>query len=306
MTFLKENIVRWRPVRNLIRFSRKTHPPGFQGLSLYEAGKFYVSRTQDMRLSERVAAVSYNFIMAIPPTLLFLFSLIPYLPLGNVQETITATILQVMPRTAVRESLLEVLDEFLNNERRDLLSFGILLTLFFSSNGMIGLLRTFDRTLPVYVKRSKLKRRWTAIKLTVLLICVVIISLAVLIIQTSAVNGLLLEVFNSILAVKILSLLIVFSIIFCSISLIYTYGPSLTHRLPFVSPGSVLATIILGVITTAFFFVANNFIKYNQIYGPIGTIIAFMVWVWLNTLIIILCYELNISILLCKAQKKNG
>lgn len=306
MTRLESAIIRWAPVRILAGFARRTYPAGFEGLSLYEVGIFFFKEIKNNRLNERSAAVTYNFLMAIPPTLLFLFSLIPYLPLGNVQETITNTIIQVMPRTSVRDSLIKVIDDFLNHERRDILSFGILLTLFFSSNGMMGLMRSFDRSVPVYVKRTKLRRRWTAIKLTIMLLCVAIISLGVLIIQTSAVNDLLLRIFNSVIAVKLLSLAIVLAIIFCSISIIYTYGPSLTNRFRFVSAGSVFATITNAITTTVFFFLVNNFINYNQVYGPIGTLIAFMVWMWLNTLVILLGYELNVSILLCKSAKQSG
>jgi len=289
----------------LTGFARRTFPAGFEGLSLHEVGVIFFREIKNNKLNERSAAVTYNFLMAIPPTLLFLFSLIPYLPLGNVQDTITNTILQVMPQTPVRDSLIKVIDDFLNHERRDILSFGVLLTLFFSSNGMMGLMRSFDRSLPVYVKRTKLKRRWTAIKLTIMLLCVAIMSLGVLIIQTSAVNELLFRLFNSVIVVKLLSLAIVLAIIFCSISIIYTYGPSLTNRFKFVSAGSVFATVTNAITTTVFFFLVNNFINYNQVYGPIGTLIAFMVWMWLNTLVILIGYELNVSILICKSAKEN-
>lgn len=302
MTRLELAILRWAPVHAIFKFAKRSFPLGFQGLSLYDVGRFFFIEIKSNQLDVRSAAVTYNFLMAIPPTLLFLFSLVPYLPLGNVHDTISTTIMQVMPATKVRESLIHVVDDFLSNERRDVLSFGILLTLYFSSNGMMGLMRSFDRTLPVYVKRTKLKRRWTAIKLTVMLLCVALISLGVFIIQTSAVNGILLKIFDSILAVKLLSLFIVLAIIFCSISIIYTYGPSLTNRFPFISPGSVVATILNVVTTTVFFFLVNNFIHYNQVYGSIGTLIAFMVWMWLNTLVILLGYELNVSILLCKSS----
>jgi membrane protein len=194
----------------------------------------------------------------------------------------------------------EVVVDFMNKERGGLLSFGLLLALFFSSNGMMGLMRSFDRGVPVYVKRSKLRRRWTAIKLTMILICVALLSLAVLIIQTSAVNELLLKVFNSVYAVKIFSLLIIILIIFFTISIIYVYGPSLSRRFHFISPGSVFATVMNVLTTTVFFFLVNNLLNYNKIYGPIGTLIAFMVWMWLNTFVILIGYEINIVILMAR------
>ena len=84
------------------------------------------------------------------------------------------------------------------------------------------------------------------------------------------------------------------------ISLIYTYGPSLVHKFSFVSPGSVFATVLSVITTVVFFFLVNNFINYNKVYGSIGTLMAFMVWVWLNTMVILLGFELNVSILLGK------
>ncbi len=305
MTRLQRIVLRWAPVRGFISFAKSWKLPGSQGLSLYEVGKFFFREVGSTRLNERSAAVTYNFLMAIPPTLLFLFSLVPYLPLGDVQETIINTIYLITPKSEVRKSFASIVTEFMNNERRDILSFGILLTLFFSSNGMMGLMRGFDRSVPVYVKRTKLRRRWTAIKLTFMLICVVFIALGVFIIQTSALNGILMHIFNSIIAVKIVSLIIVIAIIFCSISIIYTYGPSLTHRFNFVSPGSVLATFLSVITTVGFFFLVNNFINYNKVYGSIGTLIAFMVWLWLNTLVILLGYELNVSILLGKSHAES-
>ena len=137
-----------------------------------------------------------------------------------------------------------------------------------------------------------------------MLLCVAIISLGVLIIQTSALNELILEIFNSLIAVRLLSLFIVLAIIFSCISIIYTYGPSLTHRFRFISAGSVFATFMNAITTTVFFFLVNNFLHYNQVYGPIGTIIAFMVWMWLNTMVILVGYELNMAILLGISGKK--
>jgi len=211
----------------------------------------------------------------------------------------------IAPNQSLYNSFSEVVVDIMNNQHKDVLSFGILLTLFFSSNGMMGLMRSFDRSLPMYVKRSGLSRRWTAIKLTFMLICLAIISLAAFIIQTEAVNGLILKIFNNVIVTKIVSIVILIALIFCTISLIYTYGPSLSRRFRFVSAGSVFATLMSIIATIVFFFLVNHFINYNKVYGSIGTLIAFMVWVWLNTLVILIGYELNVSIILGKISDEE-
>jgi len=300
MNFLKRIISKLPLYNKLVIWGNKIVLPGFHGLSIYEVARFFFKNIGDTNLGDRSAAVTYNFLMALPPTLLFLFSLVPYLPLQNVEQTIYDTIYLVTPDNTLRESLTTIVNEFLNKERTGILSFGVLMTLYFSSNGMMGLMRSFDRSSDIHVERNNLKRRWVAFKLTLMLIGVAILSLAVLIIQTSAINGLIQQIFQSLIAVKLLSFLIVITIIFCSISLIYTYGPSLAQRFPFVSPGSVFATLLCVLTSVGFFFMIGNFINYNKVYGPIGSIIAFMVWIWLNTFVILLGYELNVSILLGK------
>jgi membrane protein len=245
--------------------------------------------------------------MAIPPTLLFLFSLVPYLPLEGIQDTLVSTVRLVIPDRSVSDPINTVLTDFLNNERGGLLSFGVLLTLFFSSNGMMGLMRSFDRALPVYRRRSGLRKRGVAIGLTLMIMLVVILMLAGLILQSEALNGLLVRVFDSPAAIRVTSLLIIVGLMFVAISAIYTYAPSFIQRFPFVSAGSVVATILCVLTTGVFFFLVSNFLQYNQVYGSIGTLIAFMVWVYLNTLVILVGYELNVSILLARhARDEKG
>ncbi len=294
------------PVRNLMRTADRIVLPGFEGLSLLQFSRFFLKQIGSTKLNERVAAVTYNLMMAIPPTLLFLFSLIPYLPISNVQETILSTLKLVISSKQLYQDISNIIVDFMTTRRTDVLSFGILMVLFFSSNGMMGLMRSFDRSLSIYKERSELRRRWTAIKLTFMLICVVIVAIAVIILQTSLLNVWLEKIFGGILPVRITSLVVLALIIFMAISLVYTYGPSLSHKFKFVSPGSVMATLLIIIVTTVFFYLANNFIHYNQVYGSLGTVIAFMVWMWLNTLIILLGYELNVSILLGKISRNEN
>lgn len=305
MTKLEWAILNWAPVRITRDLAKKVKMPGADGLSLYEIGDFFFRELKNTKLNIRCAAVTYNFLMAIPPTLLVVFSLVPYLPLKDVQQTILSTLLLVTPNEKAYQGISSIIIDFMNKEQTGVLSFGILFTLFFSSNGMMGLINTFEKSLPVYVKRNGFKKRWTAIKLTVMLIIVAILSLAVFIIQAEALNDILLRIFDNVAVLRIVSLILVSLIIFCMISVIYTYGPSLTQRFKFVSVGSVFATIMSIITTTVFFFLVNNFLHYNKVYGSIGTLMAFMVWMWLNTLVIILGYELNVSILLGKFSRSK-
>ena len=127
-----------------------------------------------------------------------------------------------------------------------------------------------------------------------------------MVVQSKDLNPIILTIFHSLIAVKILSGIILTLLVFVTISIIYTYGPSLSRKFRFVSAGSVSATIASVITTSVFFFLVNNFLNYNKLYGSIGTLIAFMVWVWLNTIIILLGYELNVSILLGKLSREDS
>lgn len=307
MNRLELAILKWAPVRIITDLMRRVVLPGFEGLSLYEVSKFFYLEMKNIRLTERCAAVTYNFVMAIPPSMLFLFALVPYLPLKDAEHTILSMVRLIAPTQGVYKSISKVVTDFMHTEQRQLLSFGILLTLYFSSNGIMGLMRSFDNSEHVYVQRSGLRRRWVAIKLTFLLYGVIILAMVAFIIQTQLVNKILQKIFVSVLLGKALSVLLLIFIVLCAISLIYTYGPSISHKFRFFSPGSVFATILFIIATYGFYYLANNFINYNKVYGSIGTLIAFMVWIWLNTMVILIGFELNVSIVLGKISRaKNG
>ncbi len=306
MTKFEKLILESAPMKVIENMASHVTLPGSGGLTLYEIGRFFFRELKNNRLFESCAAVTYNFVMALPPTLLVLFTLVPYLPLEGVEETILDTLKLITPNDKIYSTLSTIVSDFINNEQSGLLSIGILTTLFFSSNGMMGLIRSFERKhLSVYVRRSGLKQRWAAIKLTLMFLVVAMLSIVVLILQSSALNDILLRLFHNVLVIRLASIIIITLVIFVTISIIYRYGPSLSQPVKFISPGSVFATILSVLVSAGFFFMVNNFIHYNKIYGSIGTLMASMVLIWINTLIILIGYDLNVSILLGKVSRKE-
>ncbi len=220
------NVYKLPVVRHLFRRAHRVILPGLNGASLYEVGKFFVGELKTLKLQERAAQVTYNFLMAMPPTFLFLFSLVPFLPLKNVEQTILNTIQLLSPNHNTYKSVRNVVSDFMTTQHHDVLSYGIILVLYFSSNGMMGLMRSFDKSMSLYVERTGIQRRWTAVKLTIMVIGIVIIGLAILIAQSRDLNPFINKIFHSVLAVKMVSFLILGLLVFITISLIYTFGPS--------------------------------------------------------------------------------
>lgn len=298
-------IVGFPLLRKIVKGSKKIVLPGFEGVSIYDAGRFFIENMNNVHLQDRSAAVTYHFLTALPPTLLFLFTLIPYLPLADVQATILNTLKLVIANKETYNSAAEIVHDFLNQEQRSILSFSLILTIFYSSEGMMGLMRYFDRDQKVYVERGIFKRRWAAVKLTLMLIGVILLSIIAIIIQSKTVNEILLKLFGNVQLVKITSLMLIFFIIFSAISCIYIYGPSLTHRFRFFSAGAIFATMLSVLSSTIFFYAANHFLNYDKVYGSIGSLIVFFALMSMNTRIIMLGYDLNVSILMGRIHRKG-
>ncbi|WP_118972403.1 YihY/virulence factor BrkB family protein [Taibaiella koreensis] len=290
-------MVKRAPVAVFSRLKR-VRIPGAHGANVYGIGAAFFKSIKSIRLAERAAAISFNFLMAIPPSLIFLVSLVPFLPLDTAQETILSSIRMLSPNPRLFATVESIITDFMNNKRRELLSFGFLFTIFLSSNGVMGILRSFDRDSPGHIRRTGMVRRWKAIRLTLGLMLVFLISIALIIIQTSLLDRYLVNLLGSTMIIKLFSWITLVGIIYITICILYKYGPSLQHQFRFFSTGAFIATALFVIITYGFFFVANHFINYNRVYGSIGTLLMFMAWMFITGLVILIGYEINLAILL--------
>src|SRR6476620_5784159 len=146
--------------------------PGFEGLPLYDVISFFRKQVKTQGLTERAAAISYNFIMALPPSLLFLFALLPNLPflsMKNIKIQLHGLIYDMIPARGYNKSVIDFVDSFMDESKFGLLSFGLFLSLFFASNAMMGIMRSFNKNYMGFEPRKGLKKRFIAIRLTIIL-----------------------------------------------------------------------------------------------------------------------------------------
>jgi membrane protein len=249
-------------------------------------------------LDQRAAAVSFSFLLAVFPGILFLFTMIPYIPIHNLDIQIMGFMKAIMP-DALFDNVESTISEIINRPRMDILSFGFFFAFFAATNGMMSLMRAFNMALRQREKRNFFKARWIAFLLTVILIIVLLVAIGVLIIAKITLSylvtkGFLAEGFNYI-GIKLIGYLTVFLIFFFGISCIYYFAPAIHRKLKFFNFGSILASILCIVSTNLFSYYIENFNSYNKLYGSIGTLIALMVWTYLIALILILGFEVNIS-----------
>ncbi|MEO5681361.1 MAG: YihY/virulence factor BrkB family protein [Chitinophagaceae bacterium] len=279
--------------------SKKIILPGFSGVPLYDVINFFVRQLKKTSLTERAAAISYNFIMAIPPICLFLFTLIPHQPFIKkriLQSQINKLITDMVPAKEHNTNLIKFVDGFLDDPKIGLLSFGFILLLFFGSNGMMGIMRSFNKNYMGAQKRTGLKKRWIAIRLTILIMCLLLACLILLIMQGVVLKWMGITNITVKNTIDLLRWGLIIALIFYSIAFIYKYAPDINKKWKLASPGSMLATFLSILGTYAFSLFVNNFGKYNALYGSIGTVIVLMSLIYINSLILLVGYELNVSI----------
>jgi membrane protein len=299
MTRLEHILVTKTPLAFILLKSKHWHLPGFEGVPLYDVLKFFYKQVKTVGLTERAAAVSYNFIMAIPPSFLFLFTLIPNLPFisrSSIKIQLHALIIDIVPAKVHNANLIKFVDSFIDGSKIGLLSFGLMLALFFASNAMMGLMRSFNKNYIGFAKRKGLHDRWIAIRLTVLIFGLVLGCLIVLITQGAVIKWLGVKSNFWLEFIFYFRWVVIVALIFYSIAFIYKYAPAVHKRWKLTSPGTILATFLSLVATLGFSAFVNDFGKYNALYGSIGTIIMLMALIFINSLVLLIGFELNVSI----------
>jgi membrane protein len=268
-------------------------------VSLYHVLKILWKKVITFDIDQRAASVSYSFLLAVFPGVIFLFTLIPFVPIENLDVLIMNFLRNAMPQ-GIYENTSNTIQDIVSRRRSDVLSFGFFFTVFAATNGMMALMRAFNMALQVREKRSYLKARFIALFLTLLLIMVLISAILVLIVGTIIIDflfskGLLNENFNFYL-LQIMRYGGIFLIFYTGICAIYYFAPAVHKRLRFFNFGALIASVLGILVTNLFSFYLANFNSYNKLYGSIGTLIALMVWIYLVALILILGFEINISV----------
>ena len=293
-------IITKTPLAFLLRKSKHWYLPGFEGVPLYDVIKFFYRQVKKVGLTERASAIAYNFIMAIPPSFLFLFTLIPNLPFfkkGDVQRQVTFLIKDIIPAEGYNKTIITFINNtFFKTPVYSLLSFGLLLALFFASNAMMGLMRSFNKNYIGFQKRASLHNRWIAIRLTVLIFGLVLGCLILLITQGAFLKWMGIHNMSIRNIIFYVRWVFIIALVFYSIAFIYKYAPAVHKRWKLVSPGSILATFLCIIASLGFTAFVNNFGRYNALYGSIGTIIVLMALIYINSLVLLVGFELNVSI----------
>lgn len=309
MTKLERKIITSIPVAFILNKSKHWYLPGFEGVPLYDVVRFFYRQVKTVGLTERASAISFDFVMAIPPSLLFLFTLIPNLPFIKKKEIfrqLSLIIKDIIPAEEYNRSIISFIKvTFFDTPVFGLLSFGLLLALFFASNAMMGLMRSFNKNYHGFKKRLGLHDRWVAIRLTVLLFGLVLGCLVILITQGAVLKFFGLKSAIWLTIILYLRWLVIIALVFYSIAFIYKYAPAVHKKWKLFSPGTILATFLCIIASMGFSSFVNAFGRYNALYGSIGVIIVLMALIFINSLVLLIGFELNVSIKTLKSKAEQ-
>lgn len=301
MTKLERIILNTLPFRFIISKSKKISLPGFEGLPLYDVVMFFIQQVRKVGLNDRAASISFNLLMAIPASTIFLCTLIPYMPFSR-QITTQLLLLtrDVTPNLNTFLLVKKFLEDFIETPRSGLLSFGFLAAIWYASNAVLGIMRTFNKSLLYSNKRNFLQSRWLAVRITTVLILMILCAILLMMAQGSALNWALdkLHINTPIVKwlVKNLRWVFIIGLVYYSIAIIYKYVPAIHERWQLSSPGTILATGLIILTVLVFSTWVNHFNNYNKVYGSIGTILILMLLIYFSSLVLLIGYELNVSI----------
>jgi len=294
---------RFKFYQYLTDWAKSVYIPGFRPLPLYTVIVFFIEELQKTSLTNRAAALAYNFMLALFPAIIFLFTLIAYIPVSNFQEYLLSLFSIIMPTNAYLAFQSTIVD-IIKNQNGKLLSIGFITALYFATNGVSNLMQAFNKSSLILETRTWLKRRLVALILTVVISVSLLVAIVIMI-AGQAVIGFLQRTLHSeahfwFYLIAFSRWIIILVIFFVSVSILYRYGPSNKQKWNFINPGSILATSLAILTSVGFTYYTNNFSSYNKVYGSIGTLIVVMIYLYLNSLILLIGFELNASVDLSK------
>ncbi len=301
---LRNRIAKSKTISYLLSTAKQISLPGFGHVPLYNVIQFFIEEIQQDSINIRASSIAYNIFLAVFPLTIFFFTLIPHIPVDDLQAQLLTLMHDLLPEYTYKTIETTILD-IISIPRKGLTSIGFILALFFASNGVGSMIATFDKVNPAFKNETFYVKRLKAIAITILLTLVLIITI-ILIIGGQLVLSEITSIFNIkdgvvYYLLKVIQFLTFFFLTFNSVALIYYFAPSVKTRWNYFSAGATFTTMLVLISTYGFTYFINNFNSYNKVYGSIGAIMAVMVLLYIYSMFLIIGFELNASIALNKS-----
>ncbi|KUF47186.1 ribonuclease BN [Myroides marinus] len=295
---IEERLDRIPIIRTIVRALKCVRFKVLEGYSLYDLIELYLLGIIKGAFSYRAGSIAFSFFMALFPFALFILNLIPYIPIDNFQVDFMQFIASSVPPNTF-DAIESILSDIMNNSYRSLLSSGFLLSIFLMTNGVFAIIGGFESSYHITISRNIIRQYLVALVLSVCLAVMLIFSVAFFVILEIVMYKFHID-FMLIQWSRSIFLLLV---VLFTTSVLYKFGAKETKQMSFISIGSVFTTI-LYILTSYFFGVyVLRFARYNELYGSIGTLLVVMFYLWINCMILLLGFELNLAINKLKSKK---
>ncbi len=288
-------------IKLFVEWSKNYSFPGFRGVTIYQVIYFLIQESKRNDLNTRASAMTYHFFMALFPSLIFLFTLTAYLPSElDFYKNLQRSLVTILPPGAKEYVITDIVDSLRPKARSSFLSIGFILALWFGSEGILSMMRGFDKTYKSsFRKRNWLETQLTAIALTFGLGLLLISSILSIVMGEKILKWLLdyihMSAFSRI-SISSLKYLITILLIYSVIAVFYRYGPAIKKPIRGISPGALFATVASIITSLLFGLFVDKLGSYHKVYGAISALIIVLIWIRLNTFILILGFELNAAI----------
>ena len=287
-----------KQVHKVLDYFRRISFPGFEGVPIYNVFSFFFKGLMKGSLNTRASSIAFNFLLALGPGIIFLLTLIPYLPIKNFRQELMEIMYDIIPENsyiAIESLLAEIFVK-----RGGLQIFGLLTAFFFAQKAVNGMIEAFNATYHTIETRHWLERRLISIGLVFILTFLVSIATVLFIFSKTGIGKLaeseIIKIDITFYLLLIGKWLIITGLTFFSISFLYYLAPMRKTKWRFYSTGSTLATLLTIIASLGFSYFVNNFANFNKFFGSIGALIALMLWLNFNALTLLIGFELNASI----------
>lgn len=311
MVLLKDRIFKWRLRLQLKARALKKIHFGSNSKNLYDVIRIFIQQLKKDDINQRAGSMAFSYTIALFPLLLFLLNLIPYLqdffPMVSTRNILS--FVQGLVPIDVYETVSATLLDIISKPRQSLLSLGFFFALFASTQGVVSMMNSFNAVYKTKENRGWLRARLIAVAIVLTLVITIIAASTVMILGSLWIkaleqthlfsSGFVIFLFN---ALKFIILLAVF---YLTSAFIFRFAPAIHDKWHFFSTGAQLAGLLITLSFYGFIFYLENFASYNKLYGSIGSIIALMLWLYLTSVIVLVCFEVNVSFDLAEEKQRN-
>lgn len=297
---LRRRALYWRPVRSTLYFLQHFSLAGAHGVPLYDVLRFFLRGVFNGDINQRAKGLAYSFMTAVPPLLIFFFTLVAYFPVDGIQDEFLGELGTIIPEK-VMGPISNTVNDVMGHRHSTLLSIGFISSVILAANGLMGVISSLNFANRSVEKRPYLQRYLLSIMLVFVIYVLIVLTIALLmghklLLQLLFAQGWMNITRTNTLLFNIGRWLLIVMAILTVISMVYYWAPVKKQRVGFFSAGSVLATGMSLVLSWALGIYLSNFSRYNLLYGSIGTLLMVMFWIYFNCIVLLVGYELNISI----------